>query len=82
MLGWLDRALELGFAVDDHADDLAAAGELWFFLQELDLGLHFVELVVGGGRVLGVHDPDRALGVVGEDQIEVDAGVLWLPALG
>jgi hypothetical protein len=48
VLGWLDRVLELALAVDDHTGYGAAFGELRFFLQELDLSLHFVELVVGG----------------------------------
>jgi hypothetical protein len=60
VLGRLDRVLELALAVDDHAGYGAAVRELRFFLQEVDLGLHFVELVVGGVCVLGVDDPDGA----------------------
>ena len=51
-------------------------------LEQADLVEHFGELVVFGVGVLGVDDPDDALAVVGEDQVEVDAGAGRDPALG
>jgi len=60
VLGRLDRRVQLGAAVDDHADHAALAVQGRVGLQEAQLGLHLGELVGVRGGVFGVDDPDEA----------------------
>jgi hypothetical protein len=81
VLGRLGGALQLPAAVHDRSPDRGGTGEHVRVSREVvDLADHFRQLVVGLLGVLGVEDPDEALGVVVDDHVEVEADAGGFPA--